>query len=44
VHAPGIPSTAAGSNVVGTVATAYPTSDTGDTLATVITSESTANP
>ena len=42
-HAPGIPSTRAGSNVVAIAATAYPTTGTGDLLAAVITSEFTAN-
>lgn len=43
-RAPGIPNTAAGSNVVGMLATAYLTTGIGDTLAVVTTSESTANP
>ena len=43
-HAPGTPSTAAGSNVVAIAAIAYRTIGTGDTLDAVITSEFTANP
>jgi len=42
-RAPGTPSIAAGSNVVGIAATAYPTTDTEDPLAAVTTSEFTAN-
>jgi hypothetical protein len=43
-HAPGIPNTTRGSNVVAIAVTAYPTTGTGDPLAAVITSEFTANP